>query len=70
MKEAAFLTEAGIPQTDAMWLAKELAIAEANSGKEKIALFDSFKGIVRNAGHTDHLGGHHGHSTSENPSKQ
>lgn len=55
--DAAFLATTGIPQSDADTLAKQLIAAESIMGKEKIALFDSFNGVVRGvhqAGHDVH----------------
>ena len=47
VKNSGFLMEAGVPQSDAEFLAKELALAEANVSNEKVVLFDSFNGIMR-----------------------
>lgn len=48
VKEVKFLTETGIAQTDAEAMAKGIAAAEAKLGSDKIALFNSFTGIMRN----------------------
>lgn len=56
--DAEFLATTGIPQTDADALAKKLIAAELTMGREKIALFDSFNGVVRGA----HQAGHDVHT--------
>lgn len=56
--EAEFLAATGISQTDADALAKKLIAAELTMDKEKIALFDSFNGVVRGA----HQAGHDVHA--------
>lgn len=57
----AFLVETGISHMDAELLAQGLIAAEAKLGKEKIALFDSFNGVVRGAHQADHGDVHANH---------
>lgn len=55
-KQAGNLMKAGIPHHDAMTIAAGVSEAEAKLGSERIALFDSFEGVVEIG-----KGGHHGH---------
>ncbi|MEN0036759.1 MAG: copper uptake system-associated protein [Cellvibrio sp.] len=61
--ETDFLVKTGISKAEADLLATELASAETKLGSEKIALFDSFKGVVRGTHQADH-GKDHGHQNS------
>ena len=58
VKEVEFLVQIGIPQSDADELTKALVAAEENLDAEKIALFDSFKGVVRGSHDSVHETGH------------
>ena len=56
VKDSEFLIKTGILKPEAEYLAKELASAETNISKEKIALFDSFKGVMRSSDSQEHKG--------------
>ena len=61
-RSAENLAKIGVPHHDAMSMAAEIQVAEAELGSDRIALFDSFDGVVeigRNGSHD-----HSGHSSS------
>jgi hypothetical protein len=54
VKDPEFLIQTDIPKADAEFLAKELSSAEASISKDKVTLFDSFKGVMRNSHQPEH----------------
>lgn len=70
-KSAANLVQTGMSEADAKAIEAELAKAEAALGAEKIAMFDSFEGVVEvgpgghhGAGHGEKGHGAHGHGAA------
>ena len=59
LKEAAWLTEAGVPAADAAAIAQELGAAEASVPDARRAKFSLFEGVVE--------GPHHGHDPHSHP---
>lgn len=64
--DAKFLMTTGMPDTTAKILVNELVLSEAKLGEDKIALFDSFKAVVRGS----HQAMHENQSESGNHLQQ
>ncbi len=63
-----FLLTTGMPASTAETLVQELALTEAKLSKEKIALFDSFKAVVRGSHQAMHESGDSkSHPTKSHP---
>ena len=62
MKSSEALKTAGVPQPEAIQLARDLAVAESRLAPEQIAMFSRFEGLVTMDGASHHSDGETRHS--------
>jgi hypothetical protein len=63
IKSSEALRTAGVPEPDAIHLARALASAESSLAPERVAMFARFEGLVTMDGTSGHASGHAGHSS-------
>jgi hypothetical protein len=62
MKSSEALKTAGVPQPEAIQLARDLAVAESRLAPEQVAMFSRFEGLVTMDGASHHSDGQTRHS--------